>query len=379
MNKFLPYLTNDYSVGLYNNEVNDIYHSACGALTEAYEKFINPLKLKDNLRVLDICYGIGYNTKALLNECINKGYKNICIDCVDIDSTLIKLSPFIKTYVNLFDRIFYKNKLYKNILNYKEANKIINDINIHKHKSDYKISKIVNLLLYRLLSQNFDLSIENFITEKENFVFFDKSLLKIHKNLIEYGMQNIKNKNKSTFLHNIYYQYISKRYLNRIKEFENQFKIKFYVQDVRDYVKNSNLKYDIVLLDGFTPNKCPCIWSQDFFERLYELLNDDGQLVTYNTSAVVRSAMFNAKFNVGNIKNSDDKIIGTFASKNISLIKNHLSKKQLGLLSTKAGIPFRDKNLQLSNDEILSNRLHEQNLSTLESSSKYLKRCKHEV
>ena len=269
--------------------------------------------------------------------------------------------------------------MYKNILNYKEANKIINDVNFHKHKSDYKISKIVNLLLYRLLSENFDLSIENLITKKENFVFFDKTLLNIHKNLSEFGMQNIKNKNKSTFLHNIYYQYISKRYLNRIKEFENQFKIKFYVQDVRDYVKNSNLKYDIVLLDGFTPNKCPCIWSQDFFERLYELMNDDGQLVTYNTSAVVRSAMFNAKFNVGNIKNSDDKIIGTFASKNISLIKNHLSKKQLGLLSTKAGIPFRDKNLQLSNDEILSNRLHEQNLSTLESSSKYLKRCKHEV
>ena len=43
MGKFLPYMTKDYSIGLFNDDVNDIYHSAFGALTEAYEKFINPI------------------------------------------------------------------------------------------------------------------------------------------------------------------------------------------------------------------------------------------------------------------------------------------------------------------------------------------------
>ena len=72
MYEFHPYFTNDGSVGLYNKEYDDIYHSAKGALTEAYEKFVLPLDfenlLKNNtVKVLDICYGIGYNSKSFLN------------------------------------------------------------------------------------------------------------------------------------------------------------------------------------------------------------------------------------------------------------------------------------------------------------------------
>ena len=72
MSEFQPYFTADGSVGLYNNEYNDIYHSASGALTEAYEKFIYPINwdillAHDDIKILDICYGIGYNTKSFLN------------------------------------------------------------------------------------------------------------------------------------------------------------------------------------------------------------------------------------------------------------------------------------------------------------------------
>ena len=82
MSEFYPYFTKDGSVGLYSKDFNDIYHSATGALTEAYEKFIFPSNLHDillrydNIKVLDICYGIGYNTKALLNY-ILENRKNI--------------------------------------------------------------------------------------------------------------------------------------------------------------------------------------------------------------------------------------------------------------------------------------------------------------
>ena len=72
MIEFQPYFTNDGSVGLYSAEYDDIYHSASGALTEAYEKFIYPINwdnllLHDDIRILDICYGLGYNTKSFLN------------------------------------------------------------------------------------------------------------------------------------------------------------------------------------------------------------------------------------------------------------------------------------------------------------------------
>ena len=111
MYKFLPYMTNDYSVGLYCEEVNDIYHSAHGALSEAYEKFINPLELNDGISVLDICYGVGYNTKALLNEFIKRKYEKVNIDCVDMDSVLIQISPFINSRIGFLERILKKKSL----------------------------------------------------------------------------------------------------------------------------------------------------------------------------------------------------------------------------------------------------------------------------
>ena len=59
MSEFQPYFTNDGSVGLYSENFDDIYHSASGALTEAYEKFVYPidwdvLLVHDNIKILDI-------------------------------------------------------------------------------------------------------------------------------------------------------------------------------------------------------------------------------------------------------------------------------------------------------------------------------------
>ena len=77
MSKYRPYITDDGSIGLFSGDYDDIFHSRYGALTEAYEKFILPINLekylnKAELNVLDICYGIGYNTKAFLNHLINE-------------------------------------------------------------------------------------------------------------------------------------------------------------------------------------------------------------------------------------------------------------------------------------------------------------------
>ena len=77
MYKLYPYFTNDGSVGLFSPTDNDIYHSTYGALTEAYEKFVLPadietyLSNKSEIKVLDICYGIGYNSKSFINYILN--------------------------------------------------------------------------------------------------------------------------------------------------------------------------------------------------------------------------------------------------------------------------------------------------------------------
>ena len=84
MYKLYPYFTNDGSVGLFSPDADDIYHSTYGALTEAYEKFILPADFEkyfsnhNKIKILDICFGIGYNTKSFLNyfyEKIQKIYR----------------------------------------------------------------------------------------------------------------------------------------------------------------------------------------------------------------------------------------------------------------------------------------------------------------
>ena len=73
MTELYPYFTNDGSPGLYSKEADDIYHSAKGALTEAYEKFVLPSELDNffmhnsEIKLLDICFGIGYNSKSFMN------------------------------------------------------------------------------------------------------------------------------------------------------------------------------------------------------------------------------------------------------------------------------------------------------------------------
>ena len=92
--KYRPYLTDDGSIGLFSGDVNDVFHSRYGALSEGYEKFVIPaniqyyLNKKNNLNVLDICYGIGYNSKALINYILKKFFDNSNIVSIDSDNKI---------------------------------------------------------------------------------------------------------------------------------------------------------------------------------------------------------------------------------------------------------------------------------------------------
>lgn len=387
MYKFFPYITNDSSVGLYNDEVGDIYHSAYGALTEAYEKFINPIELekitcnKKEVNILDICYGIGYNTKGLITKIINNKYNNyginFNIDCVDTDFTLMSLSPFIKTKINFWDRLFYKRNFDCAEKRYEPIETIKTKQNLSEAK--YEINRLVNYIILKNLISDFGADriyeeTEKVFSDRQHSGFFDKNMFNIMKFLYNSPLYLHQNKNKSTFVHNIYYKYISYRYKKVLNSLKNQFNIHFLPLDIRQHLLNTDRIYDIAMLDGFTPSKCPCIWTVDVFQSLYAHLSENGILVTYNTSAPVRNALKMADFNIGNVVDKNNKTIGTIAAKNNNYIKHSLTEIQNGLLNTKAGIPYRDDNLSLDNDIILLNRKLEFDKSTLESSSSYYKK-----
>ncbi|BAY90490.1 MULTISPECIES: tRNA (5-methylaminomethyl-2-thiouridine)(34)-methyltransferase MnmD [unclassified Tolypothrix] len=69
--QFVPQLTADGSFTFTSQEFGEDFHSHYGAKQESFLKFAVPTQLaaraqKSALRILDICYGLGYNTAAAL-------------------------------------------------------------------------------------------------------------------------------------------------------------------------------------------------------------------------------------------------------------------------------------------------------------------------
>ena len=464
-----PYFTNDGSVGLFSTQADDIYHSTYGALTEAYEKFILPAELEkyfennNQIKVLDICYGIGYNTKSFLNflleknilkfeknkknyskidntvdeiysdnkyndklhtnniknsnnllSYIDKLYSNkisnllnlipikksvhanevnnetiysnnistknsvqqtknfkIFIKALDTDENLLYLSPFFKQG-NEADKKY--NKLN---FNYEKISKLLNN----KFEQKYKLDQKINLLLFKIITEKYSQIFENedifnILNKMQYSPFFEQNLCTYFKLLRYQTVKYTPFERFCAFLHNIYYSHISTSYKKALNNLIlNDFIFEPVIGDARSSILSDDNIYNLIFLDAFTPAKCPALWSLEFFKLLFEHLdNENGMILTYSNSAAVRNAMLNAGFHVGKIYNKElNKYIGTVAVKNESLIKHELSEYDLGLIKSKAGIFYRDENLNASNEEIITAHKIEVEQSNKISSSRFIK------
>ena len=393
MGEFKAKFTDDGSVGLYSDEVKDIYHSEYGALSEAYEKFILPsninefIKTHQKIKVLDICYGIGYNSKAFLNfyfhnlheknNYIKSIHTNNIFDIknheltlhgIEIDKNLIKISPLIK------QKKFFKSKNKKNI--------ICNLKCLGRNK--FYINDEINLILLLKILEKYkksylDDEVLKILDFKGNKKFFSQNLAYFIKSYYSEGYKLSYIEHILMFLHNIYYKYISNSYKNGLKVVENRnIDIQLFDVDAREFVKSTKTIYDFVFLDAFTPSKVPSLWTEEFFNQLYKITSDDCMILTYSSSASIRKSFLNNNFYIGKIFNKfENKFTGTIAVKNKSLLKYSLDEFELGLLNTKAGIPYHDNStLSLTNEEIIKKRENEVKNSTLISTTQYKKEQK---
>ncbi len=340
MNKCDFLFTEDGSVGLYNNEVKDVYHSIYGAHKEAMEKFVLPsfsnkiLSNKKEINILDICYGIGYNTKCALEFVDNN--KKIIIDALEIDKELVQISPFLKDGIQ-------------------------ND--------ELKI-----FILYQLLINNFLIEDIIQIMSKFKFEFFNENIVNFMKFLLNEGYKYNQKDSYNSFLHNIYYNYISNITNNDPKDnkYSNSY-IKFHFDDARRSILNLKNEYDIVFLDAFSSQKDPTLWTIHFLDCVKNKMNKNSILVSYSKATPFRSALLELGFYVGKtfIDNQD---MGTIASLNKDNILSALSSYDLELISTRSGITFKDENLSLSPSIILYNRELEQKSSERISHTAFLKK-----
>ena len=452
------YYTQDGSVGLYSYADNDVYHSKFGALTEAWEKFVIPsgiekkLNTVDSIKILDVCYGIGYNTKALMSFVINSDEKilknlkkenfikkfikkylvknksidtigvnnincyneellaptetilsKISIDCLEIKNDLVKISPFLKTiitpqeaYTKIVPKIFdcfdtywaikkfigKHSKLFapKNRKEIRELLDLKFNNDYDEIENEYRINNLVNYIIIDTLINKykdsyFNLDLQEILKDKKLKRFFDRSLIKYAKFKQDFRYNYLSRFDLLAFLHNIYYDHLSKRYKKiKSKDIESLIKLSFYVNDARKSILTLEGGYDFIFLDAFAYTKAPQLWTVEFMAELYRRLSPTGLLMTYSNSALVRNTLLENNFYVGKIfDKKTNKFIGTIAAKEKSLIKYPLSNYELGLCATKAGIPYHDETLSATRENILKRREIEFRNSELMTSSKYMK------
>ena len=152
------------------------------------------------------------------------------------------------------------------------------------------------------------------------------------------------------------------------------------------YEIQATLRFDLILLDPFSPQKCPELWSEEFISLLSERLSIEGRLITYSTAASIRASFKRAGLNIYSIVPSiNDKSkwsLGTVAMKKEleqQLISKNRQFKELNTreiehLATRSSIPYRDPTGKGNSKEIILAREIEQSKSQLINTSLWRKR-----
>ena len=288
MSELKEVLTKDGSYSLRSVFFQENFHSLLGALEETKIKFTAPSELQrfkgKSINVLDICFGLGYNSASLFNELIKQ-----------------------KSYLN-----WYALEIDNKPLEYALTNKSFKKLWAQKVKTIFES-------LYR-----------------NDF-------------------------------------------------FEDQFfKCRILWGDAREKINKipADYKFDLIYLDGFSPQKCPQVWTIEFLSKVTQKLNPQGYLITYSSSAAVRKTLRNLGLEIFTIKSGSNSRTfwsqGTVAIAKFdkTKLKPLLNFQKLSLMEeehllTKASVPYRDQNLNSSREDIIKKRLDEQLFSNLLSTKKW--------
>ena len=287
MNNLIKVITKDGSISFRSEKFNENFHSIAGAYYETKNKFINPSRLKrfqnKSINVLDICFGIGYNS-ALLFENVIKEISTLNWYGLELDKRSLNYALREEKFYNLWSP---------------------------------KVIEILTSLNLKGLYKN---------------KMFDCSLV---------------------------------------------------IGDARKEILNipKGINFDLIFLDGFSPQKCPEIWSYEFLSQLKNKIKYEGYLITYTSAAAVRKSLKNLGFNLFNIlptlsdkNNWSDGTLATFDNQQNNPYIKQLSEMEIEHLNTKASIPYRDPTGEMLSKEILDIRKKEQQFSNLLDTNSWRKK-----
>ena len=116
-----PVLLEDGSITIWNERYHDYYHPKSGAYRQAKELFIEKSDLRNRLkkgdvRILDIGFGMGYNTLCALEVAQSLAQNTLHIKAMDQDRMLLQQSMNIvpnASHAILLEALF-NNNVYEN-------------------------------------------------------------------------------------------------------------------------------------------------------------------------------------------------------------------------------------------------------------------------
>jgi len=67
--------------------------------------------------------------------------------------------------------------------------------------------------------------------------------------------------------------------------------ITIYLGDARAFVNETDVKFDIVYQDAFSPKSNPALWTSEYFKDISSLMKEDAILTTYSIALPIRIAL----------------------------------------------------------------------------------------
>lgn len=333
--------TADGSLSCRDEITGELCHNRAGAYTESVHFYAGPSGLLETalhqgeIRVLDACYGLGYNSWALINELIQ-----------------------LENDPQFLERFAARSSIQPITVSL---------VCIEKHPQ-------VLTFLPQVLDFSTFYALKQKLTASEHNAYY-RTLRCLYDTKGE-GVG-------------------SRKFIMDVAPFWH-FELELWIDDLRSRVAQLEGPFDAVFHDPFSPQKMPELWTVDLFAQYYGLLKArQGKLLTYGAAAAVRGGLLDAGFSIAKTPGLGTKGGGTIAFVNPAEALEKpsallgasqpmggfdsqtackpLDGWELEYLQSKAGIPYRDPGLCLPRAELLTRRESEQAESSRPSGAKALK------
>src|SRR3989338_3656979 len=246
-------ITGDNSITFENPVYEQAYHSLSGALSEAKLKYAEPCKIAEkaksgSLTILDICFGLGYNSLLAIHTAKASNPKcKIKIYALEMDPQVFGLINKIdmdQEYAAIYNMI---KRLSKDKLSIKQGG-----VDLQLHLGDARETIQIGMI---------------------NKIDMDQEYAAI-------------------------YNMIKRLSKDKLSIKQGGVDLQLHLGDARETILEIKDKADAVFLDPFSPPKNPELWTEEFFSNIHARMKKSAILATYSCAALVRINLVRAGFDL---------------------------------------------------------------------------------